>query len=68
MSPISILWKRIDEYEQLKDIVAEGNLTNLGDMTYLEFMAKLDRTIDKAEREAKAAKERMENIKNRYGR
>lgn len=68
MSPISLLWKRIDEYEQWKDIVADGNLANLGDMTYLEFMAKLDRTIEKAEREAKEAKERLENIKYRYGR
>ena len=33
-------------------------------MTFLEFMAKLDRLIDKYEKEAKAAKERAESIKN----
>lgn len=64
VSPNSVLGERIDEYEQWKDIVAEGNLANLTDMTFLEFMAKLDRTIDKAEREAKAAQERLNNIKH----
>jgi hypothetical protein len=34
-------------------------------MTFLEFMAKLNRTIEKAEREAKEAKERLETIKQR---
>jgi hypothetical protein len=34
-------------------------------MTFLEFMAKLNRTIEKAEREAKEAKERLEQIKQR---
>ena len=53
--------------EKWKDIVAEGNLQNLEHMTFLEFMAKLDRTIKRAEQDAKAAKERIEAMK-RHGR
>lgn len=64
MSPLGWLGDKIDEFEHWKDIVAEGNLQNLTDMTFLEFMAKLDRTIDKAEKEAKAAKERLNSIKH----
>jgi len=37
-------------------------------MTFLEFMAKLDRTIEKAERDAKESKEQLNNLKNRHGR
>lgn len=66
VSPAGILGERIDQYENWKDIVAEGNLGNLQDMTFLEFMAKLDRTIEKAEREAKEAQERINKI--RHGR
>ena len=67
MSPFSILGEKIDDFEKWKDIVAEGNLPNLDHMTFLEFMAKLDRTIEKAEQETKAAKERLEQIKQRRG-
>ena len=49
---------------QMDDLVSEGNTANLENMTFLEFMAKLDRLIDKYEKEAKAAKERAESIKN----
>lgn len=48
--------------------MADGNLANLEHMTFLEFMAKLDRAIERAEQEAKAAKERIESIKQRHGR
>lgn len=65
MSPFSIIGEKIDEFEKWKDIVSEGNLANLDHMTFLEFMAKLNRTIEKAEREAKEAKERLETIKQR---
>lgn len=34
-------------------------------MTFLEFMAKLDRTIERNEAEAKATQERINEIKNR---
>lgn len=64
VSPHSVLGQKIDEYEQWKDIVAEGNLANLNDMTFLEFMAKLDRIIDKSDKEAKAAQEHLNNIKH----
>ena len=64
MSPARWLGEKIDEFEHWKDIVAEGNLQNLEQMTFLEFMAKLDRTIDKAEKETKAAKERLNSIKH----
>lgn len=64
MSPISVLNEKIDEYEHWKDLVCEGNTANLENMTFLEFMAKLDRLIDKYEKEAKAAKERAEALKN----
>lgn len=68
MYPFSELAKQIDEFEKWKDIVAEGNMANLDGMTFLEFMAKLDRTIEKAEREAKEAKERLDSIKaKRHG-
>ena len=50
-------------------MVSEGNAANLENMTFLEFMAKLDRLIDKFEKEAAAAKERADSIKSkRYGR
>lgn len=69
MSPLGWLGKKIDEFEKWKDVVAEGNMQNLADMTFLEFMAKLDRTIEKAEQEAQATKERLESIKRlRHGR
>lgn len=64
MSPLGWLGDKIDEFEKWKDLVSDGNLQNLTDMTFLEFMAKLDRTIDKAEREAKAAQERINNLKH----
>lgn len=64
MSPVDFIGKRIDEYERWKDIVADGNLSNLADMTFLEFMAKLDRTIERSEREAQEAQERINSIKN----
>lgn len=66
MSPYSELGKQIDEFEKWKDIVAEGNTANLENMTFLEFMAKLDRLIEKYENEAKAAKERAEALKNKH--
>ena len=66
MSPISVLSEKIDEYEHWKDIVCEGNTANLENMTFLEFMAKLDRLIDKYEKEAQAAKERADSIKNKH--
>ena len=68
MSPYSQLAEKIDEFEKWKDIVAEGNNANLEHMTFLEFMAKLDRTIEKAEKEAKEAQERLNEIKQRHGR
>ena len=69
MSPNSYIGERIEEYERWKDMVAEGNAGNLENMTFMEFMAKLDRLIDKFEKEAAAAKERANSIKGkRHGR
>lgn len=39
------------QYERWKDIVSGGNLSNLEHMTFLEFMAKLDREIERMEKE-----------------
>lgn len=66
MYPFIRLNEQIDTFERWKDIVADGNLKNLDDMTFLEFMAKLDRAIDKAEQEAKAAQERLNSIKRKH--
>lgn len=69
MSPFSVLGEKINEYEHWKDLVSDGNIANLENMTFLEFMAKLDRLIEKYEKEAAAAKERANSIKNnRHGR
>ena len=65
MSPLGWLGDKINEFEHWKDIVAEGNLQNLEQMTFLEFMAKLDRMIEKAEKEAKVAQERLNEIKSK---
>lgn len=65
MSPLGFLAEKIDEFERWKDIVADGNLQNLTDMTFLEFMAKLDRTIERAEKEQQQAQQRLNDLKHR---
>lgn len=47
------------QYERWKDIVSGGNIGNLEHMTFLEFMAKLDREIERMEREVEQAKKMM---------
>lgn len=67
MSPFSRLAEQIDTFEKWKDIVSDGNLANLENMTFLEFMAKLDRSIKEAEKRAKDAQTQLDKIK-RHGR
>lgn len=50
------------------DIVADGSMPNLEGMTFIEFMGKLDRIVEKNEKEAEAAKKRAKELKpKRHG-
>lgn len=55
----------IDQYEHWTDIVSGGNVKAIEDMTFLEFMAKLDREIEHREREAQAYNERLNATKRK---
>ena len=60
--PYDYLNQRADNYEEWKEIVAGETRANLEDLTFLEFMAKLDREIQRREEKAKAAQKQRNEI------